>query len=143
MISHKKDPRGGRKGAPKNGKQSVPRAERNGKQADVFKVGPQTAKCEQLIPSPENSFIYRPRSVTDADFRRFVEGIRNEGVKAPLLVSRDAFVMSGHQRLAAATEVGLSHVPIIVLNERRSDHTQDEWVTNLLISFSHDRILGG
>ncbi len=131
MISHKKGPRGGRKGAQKNGKKCVPRAERNGKQADVFKVGPQTATCERLIPSPENSFIYRPRSLTDADFRRLVEGIRKEGVKAPLLVSRDGFIVSGHQRLAAALEVELLQVPIIVLNVRRSDHTQDEWVAIL------------
>jgi len=133
MSARKKAParREGRARANGSYKRSVSPNGKRRKQADVFKVGPQTVKCEELTPSPENNLIYRRRSTTDADFRRFVEGIRDKGVEAPLLVSRDGYIMSGHQRLAAAMEVGLSQVPIIVLNKRRSDHSQDEWVAIL------------
>jgi hypothetical protein len=101
------------------------------KQTDLFTVGAHTADCKQLRPSPENSFIYRPRSTGDADFQRLAESIRDHGVQSPLLVSRDGFIISGHQRHTAALEVGRVDVPIIVLGKRRSDHSPDEWVAIL------------
>ena len=61
-----------------------------------------------------------------------MESIRKEnGVQTPLLVSRDGYVISGHQRLKAAREAGYPKVPIIVLKARRSEHSTDEWVAIL------------
>jgi hypothetical protein len=84
-----------------------------------------------LIPSPENATLYRSRTTKDADFRRLVESVRKEGVQAPLLVSRDGYVISGHQRLAAAIKTLRFEVPVIYLGVRRGDHTADEWLAIL------------
>ena len=68
-----------------NGKKSV---------ADVVQVS-----VRSLKPSPENSILYRERTKNDSDFARFVESVRRANkVKAPLLVSKDYFIISGHQR---------------------------------------------
>jgi hypothetical protein len=84
-----------------------------------------------LIPSPENATLYRNRTTKDADFRRLLESVRKEGVQTPLLVSRDGYVISGHQRLAAAIKTRRFDVPVIYLNVRRGDRTTDEWLAIL------------
>lgn len=100
---------------------------------DVFELGPQTVSIDELKPSPENNSIYRNRtSKTNRDRKRLVESIRTtKGVQAPLLVSRDGFIVSGHERHAASREAKFWNVPIIVLDLRRCDHTADEWLAIL------------
>jgi ParB-like nuclease domain len=84
-----------------------------------------------LKPSPENELLYRERTPDDAAFARFVESIRKDGVQAPLLVSSDGFIISGHLRRKGALAAGVRTVPVIVLNFRREDHTSDEWLAIL------------
>jgi hypothetical protein len=84
-----------------------------------------------LQPSPENSLLYRERGTNHADFGRLVESIRREGVQAPLLVSKDNFIISGHQRRQAAIEAERFLVPVIFLNASRKDFTNDDWLVKL------------
>lgn len=84
-----------------------------------------------LMVSPENEQLYKNRSTKHPDFRRLVKSIKRHGIQAPLLISLDLFVISGHQRLAAAIEAGLTHVPCIMMDIRRSDCTSDEWLAIL------------
>ena len=85
-----------------------------------------------LNPSPENSVLYRNRDSRKPDRKRFVESIiETKGVQAPLLISLDDFIVSGHERHAAAPEAGFPMVPTIVLELRRSNHTPDEWLAVL------------
>jgi len=58
----------------------------------------QTFQISDLRPPPENAVLYRNRTTADSDFARLVEGIRKDGVQAPLLVSIDRFVVSGRGR---------------------------------------------
>jgi hypothetical protein len=105
----------------------------------VKRRGGRAAKGEQvvyvdardLIPSPENETLYRKRGANDADFARLVESVRREGVQAPLLVSMDNYVISGHQRRRAAVITERFVVPVISLNLRRADHTGDQWLAVL------------
>jgi hypothetical protein len=105
----------------------------------VKRRGGRAAKGEQvvhvdarsLIPSPENETLYRKRGAKDADFARLVESVRREGVQAPLLVSTDNYVISGHQRQRAAVITKRFTVPVIRLNLRRSDHSSDQWLAIL------------
>jgi hypothetical protein len=60
-----------------------------------------------------------------------VKSVRDGGVQSPLLVSQDGYIVSGHQRHAAALESDRTTVPIIVLDLRRSDYSQDEWTAIL------------
>ncbi len=84
-----------------------------------------------LVPSPENAVLYRDRTTSDSDFARLVKSVGKDGVHAPLLVSKDGYIVSGHQRREAAIETRRDMVPVIVLNLRRADHTADEWLAIL------------
>ena len=85
-----------------------------------------------LRPSPENSLLYRERNIRKPDRKRLVQSIRKtRGVQAPLLIALDDFIVSGHERHAAAPEAGFPIVPTIVLDLRRSNHTADEWLAVL------------
>ncbi len=111
-----------------------PKIRANGRDATNGKA---TAKrivwvdARTLLPSPENSLLYRERTTNDSDFARIVESVQREGVQAPLLVSRDDFIISGHQRQKAAIMTERFEVPVIYLKMRRSDHTSDEWLAIL------------
>jgi hypothetical protein len=95
--------------------------------------GPQIVMVDvdDLHPSPENSLLYRKRSVSDPDYRKLVQSIRADGIQAPLLISRDDHIVSGHQRWQAAIDSGLPCVPCVRLKLRRSDHTEDQWIAIL------------
>src|SRR5258707_854471 len=84
-----------------------------------------------LNPSPENAMLYRERSNVDSDFARLVESIRREGVQAPLLVSQDGYIISGHQRQKGTIEAERFIVPVIRLNIWRANYTSDEWLAIL------------
>ena len=62
-----------------------------------------------LIPSPENEVLYRERTPADADFARLIESVRLGGVQAPLLVSLDGYIVSGHQRRPGRHPHGPAH----------------------------------
>ena len=84
-----------------------------------------------LFRSPENALLYRERNDDDTDFARLVESIRKGGVQAPLLVTRDNYVVSGHQRQRAAIEARKFIVPVVYLKVRRTNYTSDEWLAIL------------
>ena len=64
-------------------------------------------------PSPENDQIYNGVNQERDDFKELVKSIRQDGIKEPLHVTLDGFILSGHRRFAAATRVGLSEIPVI------------------------------
>lgn len=106
-------------------------SQREKKRDGELRAGRQTVDAREIYPSPENELLYRERTTDDGDFKRLVESVRENGVQAPILVSRDRKIISGHQRLRAAIEAGLSDVPVIVLKLRRSEHTADDWLSIL------------
>src|SRR5438105_2301469 len=55
-----------------------------------------------IKPSPKNNKLYRPIDPTDSEIQALAESIREHGVKEPLVVSRDYFILSGHRRFAAS-----------------------------------------
>ena len=103
------------------------RARADGQAAQVVK----TVDARYLIPSPENAVLYRERTTKDGDFARLVESVQREGVQAPLLVSRDQYIVSGHQRREAAIVAKRYMVPVIFLTISRAGHTTDEWLAIL------------
>lgn len=85
----------------------------------------------ELVPSPENAILYRERTLDDSDFLRLTQSILREGVQAPLLVSKDGWIVSGHQRQKGAIEAERYLVPVIYLTIKRQDYTSDEWLAVL------------
>jgi ParB/RepB/Spo0J family partition protein len=54
-------------------------------------------------------------------YERFKNSIKNDGILTPLLVAPDMTLISGHQRLKAAKELGIDTVPVIVEEDLKSE----------------------
>jgi DNA modification methylase len=65
---------------------------------------------DRLIPSARNA-----RTHSDAQVAEIAGSIRAFGFRNPILVSEDGDVVAGHGRLAAARQLALAEVPVIVL----------------------------
>jgi hypothetical protein len=89
----------------------------------------------EIIPAAENRLLYdsfTPNADED-DYRLYVS-IKEEGIREPLHVSADGFLLSGHRRHAAACWLGLETVPCIVDDDVFfGDLTADERLSTLSI----------
>src|ERR1035437_1141991 len=66
---------------------------------------------ERLIP-----FARNPRTHSDAQIAQIAAGIAEFGFNNPILVDTKAGIIAGHGRLLAARKLGLTEVPVIVLD---------------------------
>jgi hypothetical protein len=65
----------------------------------------------QLQPSPENTKLYRPPSRDDPSIIELANDIKVNGVREPLIISADSYIISGHRRHCAAMVAHLGRVP--------------------------------
>src|SRR3954464_8336619 len=66
---------------------------------------------DRLVPYARNARKHSPAQVAE-----IAGSIRAFGFSNPILVSPDGDIIAGHGRLAAARQLTLSHVPVIVLS---------------------------
>jgi hypothetical protein len=66
---------------------------------------------DEIWPSPENQELYRPVTPDDPETIRLADSIRSEGVKEPLVITQDGYILSGHRRHVAARMAGLRKIP--------------------------------
>jgi ParB-like chromosome segregation protein Spo0J len=66
---------------------------------------------DRLVPSARNA-----RTHSDAQIAEIAGSIRAFGFSNPVLVGEDGDIIAGHGRLAAARQLGLTEVPVIVLS---------------------------
>src|SRR5436189_1908155 len=66
---------------------------------------------EQLTPYAQTARIH-----SDEQIEQIARSIREFGFTNPILVDTGAGILAGHARLLAARRVGLSQVPVIVLD---------------------------
>lgn len=85
---------------------------------------------ESLEPHPKNEDIYGDEELP-ADF---VNSIRENGVREPIVVTPDGTVISGHRRRAAAVDIGLDEVPVV---EREFEDEYEEW--EAIIDYNRQR----
>jgi hypothetical protein len=76
---------------------------------------------DEIRPSPENELIYRPVSARDPEIQELARSIREHGLKEPLVVTRDGYILSGHRRHAACRLAGIREIPCRVENITRND----------------------
>lgn len=98
----------------------------------------------ELRPSPENEKLYRRITRDDPEVKKLAKDIQKHGrVLAPLTISKDNYIISGHQRREAAIMAGLKTVPIIREEVERGgddcDTASTEFV-RLLVSHNTQRI---
>ena len=89
-------------------------------------------QVDQLIPYARN-----PRTHTDEQVAQLAAIIMEFGFANPLLVGSDGVVIAGHARLQAARKLGLSEVPVIVL-----DHLSEAQRRALVIADNQLAIAG-
>jgi ParB-like chromosome segregation protein Spo0J len=65
---------------------------------------------DRLVPSARNA-----RTHSEAQVAEIAGSIRTFGFTNPILVGEDGDVVAGHGRLAAARQLGLADVPVILL----------------------------
>src|SRR5665811_756835 len=65
----------------------------------------------RLIPSARNA-----RTHSDAQIAEIAGSIQAFGFSNPILVGAEGDIIAGHGRLAAARQLGLSEVPVVVLS---------------------------
>jgi ParB-like chromosome segregation protein Spo0J len=83
-----------------------------------------------LQPHPLNTEVYGDGLDED-----FAESIRVHGIRTPLLITRKNCVVSGHQRLAAATAAKLESVPVMYLDGKSDLETRE-----LLLELNRNRL---
>ena len=70
------------------------------------------------------------------EYERFEKSIADDGILSPLLVAPDMTVISGHQRLKAAINLGLSKVPVMIKDDAESETDK----TRLLLAANFGRL---
>jgi len=66
----------------------------------------------EIKTAAENDLIYDKFGTNNEDDYALMCSIKEHGIKEPLILTSDNYVVSGHRRLAAAKRLGLAEVPI-------------------------------
>ena len=64
---------------------------------------------DKLTPHPRNAEFFD--DIEGTNWEEFKESIRTSGVIAPIIITQDNIVVSGHQRIRACKELGIAQVP--------------------------------
>ena len=91
-----------------------------------------------LKPSPENAKLYRPILPDDPATQALAESIRKHGLREPLVITEDGYILSGHRRHVAAGLAGLTDVPCRIEPIRREDDL--DGFTELLATYNAQRV---
>lgn len=110
---------------------------------------------DDISASPENDKLYRPIDPNDPEIIALADSIEQHGIREPLVVTKDDWILSGHRRHAAAKLAGLDKVPcrvepidkyknhdrfIELLREynRQRDKTADEKLREEMVTVNPD-----
>jgi hypothetical protein len=90
----------------------------------------------EIYASPENDRLYKPVDWNDPDIQALAESIRENGVREPLVLTSDNYILSGHRRRAAAKIAGLKEVPC----RREKIQHDDANFVSILREFNRQRV---
>lgn len=113
--------------------------------ADIFEPSDQTPHSAEITvewweiePSPENDKIYGPVDPKDRSIIALAKSIRDLGLRDPIVITQDDYILSGHRRYAACKLAGLKVIRVRIEPIRRSDDI-DAFVV-LLREFNRQRV---
>jgi ParB/RepB/Spo0J family partition protein len=93
---------------------------------------------DSIRPSPENDKLYKPVRCDAEDIIDLANSIRQFGVKEPIIITLDSYIISGHRRHAACLLLGLKEVPVRVENILSTDPA----FLSLLLACNRQRVKG-
>ena len=96
----------------------------------------QMMETKELIPHARNDFFFD--DITGEPWQEFLKSVKTSGIIEPLVISQDKVIVSGHQRLRAAKELGIDKVPV----EVRIYESEDELLKQLIETNIRQRGLG-
>lgn len=94
---------------------------------------------ESIQPSPENDLLYGAIDPGDIDLVNLANDISKSGVREPIQISADRYIVSGHRRYAASKLCGVTHVPVVEISIWRSHYRPDDW-QRVLRAHNHQRV---
>jgi len=74
--------------------------------------------------------------ISGKEYQAFLKSIQENGILEPVLVTQDMTVISGHQRLKGAIELGIRSVPAII----KDDIASEDEATKLLLAANFGRV---
>lgn len=92
------------------------RRQSNGKRAKLGHGQVRRFKLADLRPAPENDRLYHRADASNPEIVELAESIKKYGIKEPLVISKDKYILSGHRRHCAAGVAGLKTVPCRIEN---------------------------
>jgi len=102
----------------------------------ILPAGVELLPIDDVFPSPENDKLYRPPDCGDPDLRALADSIRKHGIREPIVITLDGFILSGHRRYAAARLAGEKFVPC----RREPIVSTDENFVLLLREYNRQRV---
>ncbi|MFH1110129.1 MAG: ParB/RepB/Spo0J family partition protein [Planctomycetota bacterium] len=96
-------------------------------------------RIDRIRPSEENAQLYRPVDPHDADVQALARSIAEHGVREPLVITKDSYLLSGHRRWTAARLAGLKYLPCRIEPIRYEDCDSDK-VLRLLLEHNRQRV---
>ena len=78
-------------------------------------------RLSEIKPSPENDQLYRPVDRGDREIILLAQSLRKHGMREPIVVTLDGFILSGHRRYVAAGVAGMTSVPVRIEPIRHDD----------------------
>jgi len=82
---------------------------------------PVSISIDLIQPSPENERLYRPVLPSDPEIRDLAKSILEHGIREPIVITTDYYIISGHRRFVAAKLAGLTSVPCRTENINRAE----------------------
>jgi hypothetical protein len=88
-------------------------------------------RLSSLKPSPENDQLYRPVDPASKEIQELAASIAKNGIKEPLVVTADNYILSGHRRRVAAKLNGQVMVPCRVMRFKRVGMDKSKFIEHL------------
>lgn len=73
----------------------------------------------KLKPHPQNTYFFN--DMVGESWEKFLQSIKERGIKEPIIITQDNMIVSGHQRIRAAKELGIQSVDAIQNNYSSDD----------------------
>lgn len=114
------------------------RRKKNGRRTKLVHAPVRRFKLTDIHAAPENDRLYRRVNASDPEIIELAKSIAKYGVKEPLVISKDNYILSGHRRHCAAKLAGRKTAPCRVENVNRSKNP-DRFLT-LLREYNRQRV---
>ena len=90
----------------------------------------------ELVPHPQNDFYFD--DITGESWKEFLHSIQTSGVIEPVVIDQNKLIISGHQRVRACKELGITEV----MTETRQYDSDDKILKDLIETNLRQRGIG-